>query len=379
MKKVALVIRLFQDNCFYGGGEKFLYKLINEFVKNNYIIDIWCNESTVTEFPGINEIIICNEDTDLSTPQLVEKYYEKIKKRTAEKQYNYIISDSITPKIDMALLQIHSLVHRRFNKKNLIQYYYYKYFKPAKLDSVYYEEKWAKQDHRKIFVVSNKIKRDLIKNFKVDENRISVIYPGVDPIEKLEEKEKNDIFTFGISATFFKRKGGLIFLAALRILKSKKCKFKAIMILRNTKSSKTRWLKLLLKIFNISDEVEFISYQNPMSDFYKKLDCLVMPSVEEAFGLVALEAMINKLPCIVSSCSGVSEIIEDGESGFIFDIKNNASKNLAHKMSKIIKNPEKVEKCINNAHKIAQKYSWQKTFADLEKCLKVAEMAEPQP
>ena len=31
MKKIAFLVRLFQINNFYAGGEKFLYKIIKEF------------------------------------------------------------------------------------------------------------------------------------------------------------------------------------------------------------------------------------------------------------------------------------------------------------------------------------------------------------
>jgi len=155
------------------------------------------------------------------------------------------------------------------------------------------------------------------------------------------------------------------------MLKGKGYKFKAYMILRSTASSKTRWLNRLLKIFNISKEVEFISYQNSMKDFYKKLDCLVMPSVEEAFGLVALESMLNKVPCIVSSCSGVSEIIEDGYNGFIFNSSRNSAKNLVNKMTEVMNNPEKIKNVILNGYETAKEYNWNKTFKALEQELLV--------
>ncbi len=67
-------------------------------------------------------------------------------------------------------------------------------------------------------------------------------------------------------------------------------------------------------------------------------------------------------PCIVSSNAGASEIIKDGENGFVFDIKNNAVKNLAEKMIFLIDNSEKIQSVSKNAFETAKQYSWDRTF-----------------
>jgi glycosyltransferase involved in cell wall biosynthesis len=46
-------------------------------------------------------------------------------------------------------------------------------------------------------------------------------------------------------------------------------------------------------------------------------DVLVLPSIEDAYGLVALEAMACGLPVIVSANCGVSEVVGDGAAGLI--------------------------------------------------------------
>ena len=50
---------------------------------------------------------------------------------------------------------------------------------------------------------------------------------------------------------------------------------------------------------------------------YQAADFFVLPSDEEPFGIVILEAMAHKKPVIVSDAVGPSEIIEHGETGFI--------------------------------------------------------------
>jgi len=51
---------------------------------------------------------------------------------------------------------------------------------------------------------------------------------------------------------------------------------------------------------------------------YHCSDVLVVPSLYEPFGIVALEGMICGLPVIASATGGLTEIVEDGVSGLLF-------------------------------------------------------------
>ena len=52
----------------------------------------------------------------------------------------------------------------------------------------------------------------------------------------------------------------------------------------------------------------------------RQMDAVVAPSRWEGFGLVALEAMRNGRPAIVSPAGGLKELIEDGVNGRLLDI-----------------------------------------------------------
>ena len=65
---------------------------------------------------------------------------------------------------------------------------------------------------------------------------------------------------------------------------------------------------------------ERIRFEKPSSDvllFYAAADLYIGPSLEDAFNLPILEAMACGLPVIASAYTGASEIIRDGETGFI--------------------------------------------------------------
>ena len=75
----------------------------------------------------------------------------------------------------------------------------------------------------------------------------------------------------------------------------------------------------LLPIGN--DYVFFIGKQNAedLTAFYAAADLLVWPAVNEAFGMVFLEAAAAGLPVVAGNWRGVSEIVATGETGILID------------------------------------------------------------
>ena len=63
------------------------------------------------------------------------------------------------------------------------------------------------------------------------------------------------------------------------------------------------------------------------------IDVLVVPSRFEGFGLSAVEGMAASLPVIASDTGGLTEIIQDGESGLLFETGN--VDELAERMSRL--------------------------------------------
>ncbi len=56
-----------------------------------------------------------------------------------------------------------------------------------------------------------------------------------------------------------------------------------------------------------------------MSDIYAQHDVLVLPSRDEPFGMVVLEAMAHGLAVVVSSTVGARSCVRPGETGLVFD------------------------------------------------------------
>lgn len=173
----------------------------------------------------------------------------------------------------------------------------------------------------KLFAVSEKIKKDYVENLKLPAQNIITVYPAAkQPSEDYSFWEKNEKICFGVVANSAMNKGGHIFTFALGVLKMFGYDFKLKIIA--PKFEKDFLLKFFVGIFGMKNNIEILNKQENMEYFYKSIDCLVLPSVNEAFGLVVLEAMTYSKPVLVSSNAGASEIINDGKNGFIFNRKS---------------------------------------------------------
>jgi len=78
---------------------------------------------------------------------------------------------------------------------------------------------------------------------------------------------------------------------------------------------------MVLKM-GLNHHVEFIGFQEHMSSVYKRLDFLISPSPEEAFGRVIIEAYAHGLPVVAFKGGGSAEVVSQGETGWILDPEN---------------------------------------------------------
>ena len=58
---------------------------------------------------------------------------------------------------------------------------------------------------------------------------------------------------------------------------------------------------------------------------YRQADIFCLPSVEEGFGLVVLQAMASGLPAVVSSAVGAADVLREGKEGLIVPALNERS------------------------------------------------------
>ena len=90
-----------------------------------------------------------------------------------------------------------------------------------------------------------------------------------------------------------------------------------------------------------------------LSDYYKQIGLIWMPSRSEGFGLSAIEAMANEKVVIAAVTGGLKEIVEDEVDGILFP--NGDVDSLAAKTIELLDNPERLQTLAQHAlHKAEQ-------------------------
>ncbi len=98
-----------------------------------------------------------------------------------------------------------------------------------------------------------------------------------------------------------------------------------------------------------ADNVLFAGHRNDVANIFSALDCFVLPSHIEPFGLVILEAMASKVPVIATRSGGPEEIISDRENGLLVPVKSPDS--IAEKVIELENNPEFSQQIVESAFK----------------------------
>ena len=164
-----------------------------------------------------------------------------------------------------------------------------------------------------IICVSQSSKEDVIAEFNVKEERITVIPNGID-IENFKPSSDSKTLDFKIVTTAssdIPLKGlRHLILALPRVLRE----YPLTRLTVIGKSPKKSKLNKLIDDLNLEDKITFKSgiSENEIVDIYHDSDIAVIPSLYEGFGFGAGEAMACGIPLISTDSGGLKQVI--GES-----------------------------------------------------------------
>ena len=164
-----------------------------------------------------------------------------------------------------------------------------------------------------IICVSQSSKEDVIAEFNVKEERITVIPNGID-IENFKPSSDSKTLDFKIVTTAssdIPLKGlRHLILALPRVLRE----YPLTRLTVIGKSPKKSKLNKLIDDLNLEDKITFKSgiSENEIVDIYHDSDIAVIPSLYEGFGFGAGEAMACGVPLISTDSGGLKQVI--GES-----------------------------------------------------------------
>jgi len=176
-----------------------------------------------------------------------------------------------------------------------------------------------------VTAVSNYLREATLSTFKV-EKEIAVVYNFVN-CESFKPAAKQDL------RNFYAPRGEriLIHLSNFRPVKRPadvveifarvRAELPAVLLMvgDGPERSNAEWVA---RSRSVADRVFFVGKQDNIEELIASADLLVLPSENESFGLVALEAMACEVPVLVSKVGGLSEVVTDGVEGYLVEPRN---------------------------------------------------------
>jgi len=168
----------------------------------------------------------------------------------------------------------------------------------------------------RFIAVSEFIKKDLLA-CGVPEKTIRVVYNSTKEIDGVKKVYMpGDVLRIGIIGQVLKTKGHEDLIDALILLKGKMA-----FTLSITGTGDEDYIEILKNKISANGLGELVNWNGYVEDkgqVYENLDVVVAPSRKnESFGLVAAESGMYYCATIVTDAGALSEIVKDGETGFV--------------------------------------------------------------
>ncbi|NJK30037.1 MAG: glycosyltransferase, partial [Acaryochloris sp. SU_5_25] len=93
-----------------------------------------------------------------------------------------------------------------------------------------------------------------------------------------------------------------------------------------------------------------------LASAFASADCFMFPSRTETLGLVLLEAMAAGCPVVAARSGGITDIVEDGANGYLFDPKDD--QDFIQATQRLLDHPEEREAIRHSARLEAERWGW---------------------
>ena len=185
-----------------------------------------------------------------------------------------------------------------------------------------------------LIVMSQALYRNVLKTHPLKPEQVSIINLGLDfkrfDPDRVDAKRQradwgadDETIVIGLVGRIDPAKGQDTFIQAAAGLMSRydgKKKIKFIIVGEETlghTASYLEELKNMVSQFRLEQYVFFAGYQENIPEIMQAFDIFVMPSKQETFGLVAIEAMAMECPIVISSGGSADEIVGKEEFGLM--------------------------------------------------------------
>jgi len=360
-----------------GGAERYVVDLCTRMAKEGHEVHVYA-EHWEKEAQGIH----LHRVKTLPFPKSLRLLSFAIKATREIKSANYDVTLGVGNTMEADVLQPHGGVHWAWFWRSLKAYENPILWAVKFLGRILSPKQWVSgwienAPYRgitlpRIIAISDMVKRDMIRWYKIPEEKITIVYNGVD-IDRFhpgsrqfrdEIRKRHGIgeeFLILFISNNFRMKGlGFLIKALAHLKKEGYPRYKLLILGRDQRNPYLR----LAKKKGILEQIVFAGSTDEPEKYYGAADLLVHPTFYDACSLTVLEALASGLPVITTSSNGASGIIAPGQEGFVLSDPGD-SQALAEKIS-LFSNEGTRTKASIAAHRLAEHYSLEKNWMEMK-------------
>jgi glycosyltransferase involved in cell wall biosynthesis len=184
-------------------------------------------------------------------------------------------------------------------------------------------DRWMARAADRIVGFSHAVRNHMMRREGADGSKIEVIYQGFD-FDALAATEQQgaqvraefgigDHFVVGCVARFFKTKGHVYLMPAVRALAAQIPNLRLLLLGGGDRAA----IEAMIRENGIEDRVIFTGYRRDVPACMRAMDVVVHPSLTEAFCQTVVEALAAGAPLVVTDVAAASEVVTHRETGML--------------------------------------------------------------
>jgi glycosyltransferase involved in cell wall biosynthesis len=246
-------------------------------------------------------------------------------------------------------------------------------------DYLNWSTRFALKRVKKVISVSNFTKKEILSNYKINPDKIAVVYNGFnsDLYKKIEDKNilSRTLFDYGLDNPYFlyvgrieKKKNISLLISAFNLYKENNKESREKLVLVGNIGFGYDEIKYMISEFDLFRDIVMLGWveEKDMPYIFNGAKAFIFPSLHEGFGIPILQSMACGVPVIASEISVLKEV--GGESPLFFNPKN--AEDLCSKMELVVSDEKKVAEIIKLGFLRAENFSWKKCAEETLKEIK---------
>jgi glycogen(starch) synthase len=225
---------------------------------------------------------------------------------------------------------------------------------PAAINAV---EWWLTYQAREVIACSKFMVREVVGGFELPVDKVHLVPNGVDPaLWQLSDADHDREPLVVAWGRVQYEKGFQVLVRAIAELRPRIPGLRCVIAGRGSYLPE---LQSQIDVEGVTDIVDLAGFvpDDELRAILQRAGCVIIPSLYEPFGIVALEGMAAGAPTIVARTGGLAEIVEGTDAGLLFEPGNHHD--LAGRIEAVLSDPALAASMTARAAQlIADRYTW---------------------